>query len=239
MKVPVRLGLYLMKDKNGEIIFDIPVEGNPSQPQYRLGKIIWKAFGHMMLKAVASPFTAMKDLAGTNPESLKTLPFDIAQDSLTQEQRDKMEKLASILKKKPELILQLVQTSDPEKEKNRIAIQLTKTDYIETQTKEPVVVKKLVSELKDDDPNLLDFIRKTVPDLDAIGFQQACLKCVNPSRIETRFQEVLAARNRAVSDFFIHKQGLPAEAVQVSVADLNDLAQELRIPQFKIEVSLK
>ncbi len=239
MKVPVRLGLYLMKDKNGEIQFDIPVSGNPSDPQYKLGKIIWKAFGKMMLKAVTSPFTAMKDLAGTNPESLKTLPFDIAQDSLTQEQRDKMEKLASILKKKPDLILQLVQTSDPEKEKNRIAIQLTKTDYIETQTKEPVAVKKLVSELKDDDPNLLDFIRKTVPDLDAIGLQQACLKHVSASRIESRFQEVLTSRNRAVTDFFVQKQGIPAEGVQVSTADLNDLAQELRIPQFKIEVSLK
>jgi len=239
MKVPIRFGLYLMKDAKDEIKFEIPVEGNPSEPKFRLGKIIWKAFGNMMVKAVASPFRAMQGLAGTNPESLEKLPFEIAQDTMNQDQRDKLEHLANILKKKSDLLLIMTQTSDPEKEKNLIAIQLTKKDFIETQTTDPIAVKKLIPELKDDDPNFLDFIRKTNPDVDSIGVQQACLKRLGASRIENRFQEVLATRNRAVSDFLIQKQGIPSESVQVSVADLYNIPQELRIPQFKIEVTLK
>lgn len=239
MKVPIRLGLYLMKDVQDEIKFDIPVEGNPSEPKFKLGKIIWKAFGNMMVKAVTSPFKAMEGLAGKNPESLEKLPFEIAQDSLNQEQREKLEKLANILKKKPDLLLTLTQTSNPEKEKSRIALQLTKLEYIGTQTADPIAAKKLVSELSDDDANLKTFIRKTIPTVDSIGIEQACIKRISSARIESRFQEVLKNRNRAISDFFIQKEGIPAESVQVAIADLDNLPQELRIPQFKIEVSLK
>lgn len=239
MKVPIRLGLYLMKDAKDEIKFDIPVAGNPSEPQFKLGKIIWKAFGSMMVKAVASPFRAMQGLAGANPESLEKLPFEIAQDSLTHEQREKLTNLALILKKKPELMLILTQTSDPEKEKNLIAIQLTKKDFIESQPTDTIANKMSIAEIKEDDPTLLAFVRKTVPDLDQIGFQKACIKRIAADRIEKRFQEVLTARNQAITNFFIEKEGIPSESVQVSIADLENLPQELRIPQFKIEVSLK
>jgi Domain of Unknown Function (DUF748) len=239
MKVPVRLGLYLMKDKNDEIEFEIPVSGNPSDPQYKLGKIIWKAFGNMMLKAVTSPFTALKGLVGENPESLHQLAFDLAQDSLNQEQRTKMETLATILKKKTELILIMTQTSDPEKEKDRIAIQLTKKEYLESIATDPKILKTAANALKDDDPKLLDYIRKSVPSVDSIGIQRASNQHIDKGRIETRFQEILASRNRAISDYFVLKHGIPSESVQVSTADLKDLPQELRIPQFKIEVSMK
>ena len=239
MKVPVRLGLYLMKDAKDIIAFDIPVEGNPSEPKFKLGKIIWKTFGNLMVKAVTSPFKAMQGLAGTNPESLEKLPFEIAQDSLNQEQRDKMEKLANILKKKTDLILIMTQTSDPQKEKDRIAVQLMKTEYLATLPNDANTEKISASQIKDDDSKLLEFIRKAVPKVDSIGIQQACYQRIDASRIETRFQAVLAARNRAVTDYFVQKQGIPAESVQVSTADLNDLPQELRIPQFKIEVSIK
>jgi hypothetical protein len=239
MKVPIRLGLYLMKDAKDIIKFDIPVKGNPSEPKFKLGKIIWKAFGNMMFKAVTSPFRAMQGLAGANPESLEKLPFEIAQDSLTQEQRAKLENLAVILKKKPDLILILTQTTDPAKEKNLIAVQLTKRDFMESLPKDSTSAKKLITDIKEDDPMLLAFVRKTIPDLDQIGFQQACFKRISADRIERRFQEVLTLRNQAISNFFIQKEGIPSESVQVSVADLDNLPQELRIPQFKIEVSLK
>jgi len=137
INVPIRLGLYLMKDAKDKIEFEIPVSGNPSNPEFKLGRIIWKAFGNMMLKAVSSPFNAMKGLAGTNPETLEKLPFELGQDTLTQDQRDKLERLATILKKKPELLLILTQTTDPIKEKVHHAKQIKKTEYDKTQTKNP------------------------------------------------------------------------------------------------------
>lgn len=234
MKVPVRLGLYLMKDANDVIAFDIPVEGNPSEPKFKLGKIIWKTFANLMVKTAVSPFKALSSLAGTNPEALEKLPFAFGQDSLNQQQQSKLTSLATILKKKPDLVLTLTQTTDPEKEKSRIAILLTKNEFAASDS-----TQTLATEIKDDDPNLLLFIRQTVPAVDSLGIEAACLKRIAPAQVENRFQTILSERNRQIAEFLTQNQGIPAESVQVSTADLNNLPQELRVPQFKVEVSIK
>ena len=239
MKVPVRLGLYLMKDANDEIKIDLPVSGNPSEPKFKLGRLIWKTFANLMVKTALSPFKALGGLAGTNPESLDKLPYTFAQDSLDKAQRDELSQLAGILKKKPNLILTLTQTADPEKEKSEIAVQLTKSEYLATQATDATAPKLKAGEIKNDDANLLAFIRKTVPAVDSLGIEKACGKIIDAGRIESRFQALLIERNRLVNDFLTVNQGIPTESIQVSTADLKNLAQELKIPQFKIEVSIK
>jgi len=239
MKVPVRLALYLMKDANDVIAFDIPVEGNPSESKFKLGKIIWETFANLMVKTAGSPFKALSSLTGTNPEALEKLSYAFAQDSLDQQQRDKLTSLATILKKKPDLIVTLTQTTDPEKEKAQIAVQMTKAEFTTSQMTDPNTPKISISEVKDDDPNLLEFIRKTVPAVDSLGIETACVKRIDSGQIETRFQEILTQRNRIITEFLTQDQGIPDESVQVSTADLKNLPQELKVPQFKVEVSIK
>lgn len=239
MKVPVRLALYIMKDKNDQIKFEIPVSGNPSEPQFKLGKLIWKTFANLMVKTALSPFNALAGLAGANPESMDKLPFAFAQDSLDQKQRDDLTKLATILKKKTDLVVNFNQTTDPEKEKAQIAVELTKSEFTATQSTDPAAQKVKVSDIKNDDANLLAFIRKTVPAVDSLGIEAACVKRIETSRIETRFQEILSQRNKVLSEFLIQNQGIPAENIQVTTVDFRTLPQELRIPQFKVEVSIK
>jgi hypothetical protein len=239
IKVPVRLGLYLMKDANDVIAFDIPVEGNPSEPKFKLGKIIWKTFANLMVKTALSPFKALAGLAGANPESMDKLSFSLTQDSLNQSQREDLIKLATILKKKPDLIVIFTQTTDPEKEKARIAVQMTKAEFAASQVIDPNSPKIAIPEVKDDDTNLLAFIRNTIPSVDSVGIESASLKLIDASRIETRFNEILAKRNQVLGEFFLQNQGIPAESVQISTVDLKNLPQELKVPQFKIEVSIK
>ena len=239
VKAPVRLALYIMKDAKDVIAIDMPVEGNPSEPKFKLGKIIWKTFANLMIKTAASPFNALAGLAGTNPESLEKLPFDFAQDSLDNIQRENLSKLAEIIKKKQDLVITMTQTTDYEKEKARIAIQLTKAEYAASLTTGPNALQIPTAEVKDDDPNLLTFIRKTVPEADSLGLENACIKRLDAVRIEARFQEILDQRNRAIAEFFTQKQGIPPESIQATTADLKNLPEELRVPQFKVEVSIK
>ncbi len=239
MKVPVRLALYIMKDKNDQIKFDLPVTGNPSEPKFKLGKIIWKTFANLMVKTALSPFNALASLAGANPESMDKLPFEFAQDSLTQKQRDDLTKLAVIMKKKPDLVVTFNQTTNPEKEKAQISIELTKNEFAASQNTDPSATKINVSAIKNDDAELLAFIRKTIPAVDSLGIEAACVKRIEASRVEARFQEILNLRNKLLSDFLVQNQGIPAEAIQVTTADLRTLPQELKVPQFKVEVSIK
>jgi hypothetical protein len=239
MKVPVRLALYLMKDANDMISIDMPVSGNPSEPKFKLGKLIWKTLANLMIKTAASPFNALSSLAGTNPEAIEKLSYGFAQDSLDKAQREVMTNLATIVKKKPELVLTLIQTTDPDQEKAHIAVELTKAEYLSSLTADAAAPKTKIGELKNDDTNLLAFIRKTVPQVDSLGIETACIKRLDSGQIETRFQEIMTRRNQLVNDFLTVNQGIPAEAVQVATADLKNLPHELKIPKFKVEVSIK
>ena len=183
-----------------------------------------------MIKTAASPFRALSSLAGTNPESLEKLPLSFAQDTLDQAQRDILTKLATIMKKKPELVLELTQSTDPEKEKNRIAVQLTKAEFAARQLSGQDSTKVAVPEIKDDDTNLISFIRETVPAVDSLGIETACLKRLDSGRIETRFQEILTQCNRTITEFLTQNQSIPAESVQVETADLKNLPEEMNYP---------
>lgn len=239
VKAPVRLALYIIKDVRDVIAIDLPVEGNPSDPKFKLGKLILKTFGNFMVKTAASPFKALAGIAGTNPESLEKVPFQFVQDSIDQKQRDDLSKLAIILKKKPDLILTLAQTTDPEEEMAQIAVRLAKEDYLASHadTMEPLQIS--VIELKDNDPNLLAYIRGLFPAIDSVGFSEACNQCIDRQRIETRFQEIVAERNRQITDLLTIQEGIPLTSVHVKTADLQNLPKELRVPQFKVEVSVK
>ena len=210
-----------------------------THPKFKLGKIIWKTFANLMVKTALSPFNALAGLAGTNPESLEKLPFAFAQDSLDQKQRDDLTKLATILKKKPDLAVTFTQTTDPEKEKAQIAVELTKTEFTAAQNTDPTIPKISAATIKNDDANLLAFIRKTIPAVDSLGIEAACLKRIEPGRIENRLIEIMNLRNKILTDFLVQTQGIPAESVQVTIADFKNLPQELRVPQFKVEVSIK
>jgi hypothetical protein len=192
-----------------------------------------------MVKTALSPFKALAGLVGANPESLEKLPFTFAQDSLDSKLRADLTKLAGIMKKKPDLIVTITQTTDQEEEKKQIAVQLTKNDFLSAPAANPNTPRPKANELKDDDPNLLAFIRKTVSSVDSIGIQKASLKRVDAGRIEARFQAIMAIRNKLINEFLIVNQGIPAASVIVSSADLRNLPQELKVPQFKVEVSIK
>lgn len=239
MKVPVRLALYIMKDANDQIKFDLPVTGNPSEPKFKLGKIIWKTFANLMVKTAISPFNALAGLAGTNPESLNKLPFSFAQDSLDRSQCDALSKLATILKKKPQLIVEMTQSTDQEKEKTRIAVNLAKADFLKSLITNPEQKLTVAQTPEDNDPNFLAFLKNGIPEADSIGTEKACEKLVGTNRIDAAFNAILEKRNQLVTNFMTTKEGIPAEAIQVSTADLKNLPQELKVPQFKVEVSIK
>lgn len=238
IKAPVRLGLYIMKDAKDVIAIDLPVNGNPSEPQFKLGKIIWKTFANLMIKTAASPFNMLAGLAGTNPESLEKVPFHFAVDSLDKKQQDNLGKLAEILRKKPDLVVTLSQMTDPDEERMMLALKCAKEDYLATKQMDSTTVIT-PNVLNDDDTELIAYIRKTVPEVDSIGIKPACLKMIMSDRLNAQFEALVTRRNKNILELLTVRQGIPLTSVIVATADLNNLPQEMRKPQFKVEVSVK
>lgn len=67
-KLPVKLAVALLKDRDGNIRLDLPVSGTIDDPQFKLGPIIWKMFVNLLVKIITSPFTLLSSLFGGGPD---------------------------------------------------------------------------------------------------------------------------------------------------------------------------
>ena len=59
LKVPVKLGLAILRDRNGVIDLDVPVSGSLDDPAFRLMPLIIKAIVNIVVKAALSPFDVL------------------------------------------------------------------------------------------------------------------------------------------------------------------------------------
>ena len=71
--VPIKLALFILKDINGDVKLDIPVSGDLSDPKTNINKIVWETFKGFMFKIVASPFKALGNLLGAQPDEIEEI----------------------------------------------------------------------------------------------------------------------------------------------------------------------
>lgn len=104
--VPIGLGLALLKDSSGNIQLDIPVVGDLSDPQFRLGAVIGRAIVNLLIKAVTSPFALIGSIFGGG-EDMNVLAFDPGTDKLNEKALKKIETIAKAMKERPGLNLEI------------------------------------------------------------------------------------------------------------------------------------
>jgi len=105
LKLPLELALAILKDSDGRIDLGVPVSGNMNDPQFSYGAVVWKAIGNIMGKIVTSPFRALGNLFGVSGDKLEAVDFDAGSDVVLPPEREKLQQVAQILAKKPQLKL--------------------------------------------------------------------------------------------------------------------------------------
>ncbi len=110
--MPVRLALALLKDRDGVILLDVPVEGRTDDPEFRLGRVIWRAVLNVVVKVATSPFSALAALAGGGEEDISLVEFAPGSARLEDQARKRIELLAKSLSQRPGLSLELEPTVD-------------------------------------------------------------------------------------------------------------------------------
>ncbi len=110
-KLPVRLAVALLKDRQGRIVVDIPVQGSLDDPEFRIGRVVWRVVGNILTKAATSPF-ALLGAAFGGGEELSQLPFDAGSISFNSDSLGKLDKLQKALVDRPSLGLSVTGNFD-------------------------------------------------------------------------------------------------------------------------------
>lgn len=125
MNIPLKLGLYALKDKQGHVNIDLPVSGRIDSPEFSYRRIVMKALGNVLLKVISAPFSFMFG----SGNRIDHIDIDALQQAFTSEQYAKFDRLADMLAQRPEMKLSLTQRVDYDKALVREAEMILKASY--------------------------------------------------------------------------------------------------------------
>ena len=107
-KLPVRLGIAILKDRSGKIVLDVPIEGSLDDPQFRLHKVITRAVWNIVEKAITKPFAVLGALfGGGKGEEISYQDFAAGSADLTPASKAKLDVIVKALYERPGLQLEI------------------------------------------------------------------------------------------------------------------------------------
>jgi hypothetical protein len=107
INLPLDLAVSLLKDSDGTIHVELPIEGDVDDPKFRVGGIIRQAIVNLIVKIVTSPFRLLGMLVGLGGDSdaLDEVSFQPGRADLAPPEQEKIQKLAQALTLRPQIRL--------------------------------------------------------------------------------------------------------------------------------------
>jgi hypothetical protein len=119
--LPVRLAIALLRNSQGRIDIDLPISGNLDNPQFSLKGLLSDAITQMMTKLIRSPFAVLGSLIPNGGEELGYIKFRAGDFALDEQEKTKLEKIASALKQRPGLNLDIKGSADLRQDRTALA----------------------------------------------------------------------------------------------------------------------
>jgi hypothetical protein len=104
-KLPVRLAVALLKDREGQIVIDVPVQGRTDDPEFRIGRVVMRVIVNLLTKAATSPFALLGSMFGGGGEELAYQEFQPGTTVLLESEQAKLATMIKALNDRPGLNL--------------------------------------------------------------------------------------------------------------------------------------
>jgi hypothetical protein len=127
IKLPLKLAVAILKDKNGVIDVDLPIVGSLDDPQFRVAPLVWKTLLNLITRAATAPFSLIAGMVGGG-DDMDSLRFAAGQSTLLPEESSKLDKLARALADRPALGVEIRGGFDPQAD--ALAIRSAKFDAV-------------------------------------------------------------------------------------------------------------
>ena len=122
VRLPLKLAVALLKDRNGVIDIELPMTGSLDDPQFRMGPLIWKAFVGLISRAATAPFALLGRMFGGG-EEMNIIEFEPGGAALDPAAQEKIVSITRALTERPGLKLDVPTTYSPELDRSAITAQ--------------------------------------------------------------------------------------------------------------------
>ena len=234
--VPMKVGLYILKDKNDKIQFDIPVKGNMKDPEFSVLKIIWKTVMNLIIKVAVSPLKVVGNVAttgagmvgldlGNNDEIL----IDVKSATFTSEQYAKASKMTEVLANDPKLKLIFTQYYNPNRAAKRNKQHMLKTEfYKQSQGKQTLneLDERAILEIKDSDEAFKAYATEHAADIDE-------------KKLKTELASLASKRDEDLLKVLLQQNGVTKKNIKVLTAPAGELSAYKGKAMYKVTVDVQ
>uniref|UniRef100_UPI004048085A DUF748 domain-containing protein n=1 Tax=Polynucleobacter sp. TaxID=2029855 RepID=UPI004048085A len=119
LKLPIGLAIAVLEDSDGMIDVSIPIKGNVDSPEFSVGHLFWQALRNVLSSIVTAPFRALASLFGE--EGLDGIYTAPGESVITPPEQEKLEKVAKLLEKKANAVVEFYGTYDPQIDRQELA----------------------------------------------------------------------------------------------------------------------
>ncbi len=194
VELPLKFAMFLMKDKDGVVNIDMPMEGYMGDSDVSLGGLILDTFTNLITKIVSAPFKIIGAAVDVVEGDIKEIPYDYLDTTLTDKKQKQLDALLEIEQKEKELEIELVYFKDSINAIEQIAIQLIGMEYNKSGRRD----------YKRESAKFKKYVDKKVKN-DTLNLEDACLLLADRMEIESISKLYDSARYRSLMRYLKSK----------------------------------
>lgn len=223
--IPLKLAVWLLKDKNGDIELDIPVRGDMNDPEVDTWALIGATLKKKIFDTTDNPILPLARFIDADPDDLKSIAIQYPDTALTEDQIRQLD-----------LILDL----ETQKEGLSVEMNLVGEDTLKTMMAESYLSKKFTAESNkdtlEDRAAFAKFVSQQAGS-DSLGLEKSLGQVAANEGLDSLALQYINAMILKVDSYLKNKK--PATAIVVQKAKVSDKDNIDSPLEFLMKYSLK
>lgn len=239
-RIPLKLGFYLLTDKDDKLHLEVPISGNLNDPEFSYWKMAMKVLGNLVVKVATAPFRLL-----SSDDDHQYLSFNLLQHDFTAEEYSQLDDMADFMLGKPEMTIvldQKVNFNDLVQQFSDLQLQ---RDFYLSQHPEidsagiDFLTNEAIRSIKLTDKGLFEFASQfaekgsvnSKKDVESVALSRYA---ETSSNLVTR---VLEHRNELLLAYLIHVKGLKESQISIKTPDPSSMSDYKKDCRYEIVVN--
>lgn len=239
-RIPLKLGFYLLTDKDHKVHLDLPISGNLKDPEFSYRKAVMKVLGNLLVKVATAPFRLL-----SSDGDRQYLSFDLLQPDFTAGEYNQLDEMAAMMQGRPEFSIVLDQKVNFKDLVQQFSnLQLQRDYYISLHpeldsTGIDFLTNEAIRSIKLTDDGLCAFAStladRKVSSKKAVASLALSLYADSSAELVNQYIE---RRNDLLLAYLIHVKGLTEEQITIKTPDEESKQNYKKDCRYEIQVDL-
>ena len=231
-KIPLRLALGILSDKDGIIDLKAPVKTKGDEVKVtNLGKIIFRIIGNLFVKAAVSPFNALAGAFNVDPASLQEIKLSLTEPEPDEKNMKSVDVIANILADKPGLTADFYYCIDRTRAADTLAYIKAGEDYAGYARSTGLNIRNVP------DSTLMKYIINKMPSGTSQGSGNIKLLCrtyFGENKLNAGIDSIRNLQTRFMSNYLGSDKGLAATRFRIIETAPDTIKPSLYYPAFRV-----